>query len=117
MWLRLWGAKVGKNVVWTPQVAISDRGFLEIGDNVIFGNWVRLIAHVATPKKDKLKLYIQTIKIGNNVFVGGESFLAPGVEIEDDTVIEGKSDCYPSKDKIKEIIRQSSRKNRNIVSS
>lgn len=115
LWLRLWGAKIGKNVFWTPQIAISDRGFIEIGDNVFFGNWVRLVSHLATPKKDQLRLYIKTISIGNNVFIGGESFLAPGVAIEDGTIIAGKSDCYPTKDKIKEIIRESSNSSKNSV--
>ncbi len=97
LWLRLWGAKIGKNVFWTPQIAISDRGFIEIGNNVFFGNWVRLVSHLATPKKDQLRLYIKTISIGNNVFIGGGSSFSPGVKIDDNTIIPGHSDCYPNK--------------------
>ena len=106
-WLRLWGAKIGKNVFWTPQIAIADRGFIEIGDNVLFGNWVRLSPHIATPKKNQLRLYIKKIRIGSNVFIGGESYLAPGVEIDDGSIIPGKSTCYPSKDNVKKMLQKS----------
>src|SRR5690242_9394747 len=36
-WLRLWGAKVGRDVYWTPGLEIADRGLLEIGDRVVIG--------------------------------------------------------------------------------
>ncbi len=70
LWLRLWGAKIGNHVYWTPSVSIIDRGLLEIGDGVIFGHLVSTASHVIKPKKDDLVLYVQNIKIGSNVFIG-----------------------------------------------
>ncbi len=45
-WLRAWGSRVGKLTYWAPQTVILDRGFLEIGDHVIFGAGVRINPHV-----------------------------------------------------------------------
>lgn len=95
-WLRLWGAKIGKGVYWTPQIAIADRGLIEVGDNVIFGNWVVLIPHVVKPRKGQLMLYIKKISIGERTFVGGSSRLAPGVKIEKESIIPANSDIYPN---------------------
>ena len=39
-WLRLWGSRVGRAVYWTPQVKITDRGLLKVGDGVVFGHRV-----------------------------------------------------------------------------
>lgn len=82
-WLRLWGAKVGKNVYWTPGLEIADRGFLEIGDRVVMGHKVGLSSHIIKPRKQNLMLYVKKVKIGNDVFVGASSLLGPGTVIED----------------------------------
>src|SRR6266498_3087906 len=37
-WLRLWGARIGRRVYWTPLVDIGDRSLLDIGDGAIFGH-------------------------------------------------------------------------------
>lgn len=95
-WLRMWGANIGKGVYWTPQIAIADRGLIEVGDNVIFGNWVVLIPHVVKPRKGQLMLYIKKISIGERTFVGGSSRLAPGVKIEKESIIPVNSDIYPN---------------------
>ena len=67
LWLRLWGAKVGKNVYWTPKLEVADRSLIEIGDNVIFGQSCGILSHVVKPKKQNLMLYVKKVKIGNNV--------------------------------------------------
>jgi len=82
-WLRLWGAKVGKDVYWTPALEISDRGFLEIGDRVVIGHRVGIYSHIIKPRKADLMLYVKKVKIGNNVFIGAGSHLAPGVVLND----------------------------------
>lgn len=95
-WLRLWGAEVGANVYWVPQVEIADRGLLKIGNNVVFGYQVRLFSHVVKPRKENLMLYVKTIEIGNNVFIGVGSNLGPGVVLEDNAFVQAKTDLYPN---------------------
>jgi acetyltransferase-like isoleucine patch superfamily enzyme len=96
LWLRLWGAKVGTGVYWTPKLEISDRSLIEIGDRVIFGHGIGIYCHAIKPKNNDLMLYIKKVKIGNNVFIGGGSRLAPGVIIEDKTYIPVTTDLYPN---------------------
>ncbi len=96
LWLRLWGAKVGQNVYWTPNLEIADRSLIEIGDRVVFGQSCGLFAHIVKPKKQDLMLYVKKIKIGNNVFLGANSYLAPGVIIPDGTFISADSRLYPN---------------------
>ena len=72
-WLRLWGAKVGRNVYWTPGLEIADCGLLEIGSRVVIGHRVGIYAHIIKPRKQDLMLYVKKVKIGSNVFVGAGS--------------------------------------------
>jgi hypothetical protein len=96
-WLRLWGSSVGKNVYWTPHLEVADRGLLEIGDDVVFGNAIGIYSHVIKPRKNDLMLYVKKVKIGSNVFLGASSALAPGVVIEDNTFVPITSHLYPNK--------------------
>jgi hypothetical protein len=76
LWLRCWGSRVGKLTYWAPGTTILDRGFLEIGDQVIFGAGVRLNPHVM---ENDLKL--APIRIGDGAMIGGYSLLTAGTEI------------------------------------
>lgn len=95
-WLRLWGAEIGQSVYWTPRGEIADRGLLSIGDRVIIGHQVGLYSHVIKPRKQNLMLYVQPIKIGDDVFIGSASAIGPGVEIESGTFIKVKTDLFPN---------------------
>ncbi|GET38177.1 DapH/DapD/GlmU-related protein [Microseira wollei] len=95
-WLRLWGAKVGRNVYWTPGLEIADRGLLEIGDRVVIGHRVGIYSHVIKPRKQDLMLYVKKVKIGNDAFVGAGSHLAAGVVIEDGVYIPVITNLYPN---------------------
>jgi acetyltransferase-like isoleucine patch superfamily enzyme len=95
-WLRLWGAEVGTNVYWTPQVEIADRGLLKIGNNVVFGYQVRLFSHVVKPRKGNLMLYVKSIEIGDNVFIGAGCNIGPGVVIAPGTLLPTKTDLFPN---------------------
>lgn len=95
-WLRLWGAKVGRNVYWTPGLEIADRSLLEIGDRVVIGHRVGIYSHVIKPRKQDLMLYVKKVKIGNNVFVGAGSHLAPGVVIENGVYLPVSTNLYPN---------------------
>ena len=96
-WLRLWGAKVGRNVYWTPGLEIADRGLIEIGDRVIIGHRVGIYSHIIKPRKQDLMLYVKKVKIGNNVFLGAGSHLSPGVVISDSTYLPLATNFYPNK--------------------
>ena len=97
LWLRLWGAKVGKGVYWTPELEIADRGLIDIGDRVVFGHAIRIYSHAIKPKNQDLMLYVKKVKIGNNVFLGGGTRFAPGVVVEDGTYIPVTTDLYPNR--------------------
>ena len=106
-WLRLWGAKVGQQVYWTPRLEIADRGLLEIGDRVVVGHGVGLYSHAIKPKRENLLLYVKVIKIGSDVFIGGGSRLAPGSELADGSYLPADSDLYPNREISPEILETS----------
>ena len=82
LWLRLWGARVGRLTFWAPGTLILDRPFLQIGDQVIFGAGVRLNAHVlAKSSAGIVELQLATIVIGDGASIGGYSLLTAGTEI------------------------------------
>ena len=97
LWLRLWGSKIGKGVYWTPSLEIADRGLIEIGDCVVFGHRITILSHAIKPKKQNLMLYVKKVKIGDNVFLGAGSHLAPGVVIEDGSYIPVATNIYLNK--------------------
>ncbi|MBW4518642.1 MAG: acyl transferase [Scytolyngbya sp. HA4215-MV1] len=96
IWLRLWGARIGRNVYWTPGLEIADRGFLDIGDRVVIGHRVGIYPHVIKPRRQDLMLYVKTVKIGNDVFLGAGSRLAPGVVIQAGSYLPIETDLYPN---------------------
>lgn len=82
VWLRIWGARVGSLVYWSPGVAIADRSLLRLGDRVVFGMGARLNAHVLAPGSDGTPhLYLAPISVGSDAIVGGYSLLLAGCEI------------------------------------
>ena len=80
-WLRLWGARVGAKVYWTPRVEILDRSLVEIGPGVIFGHKVVLCSHVLIRRGNQLKLYVRRIQIGEGCLIGALSKLGPGARV------------------------------------
>jgi acetyltransferase-like isoleucine patch superfamily enzyme len=96
LWLRLWGAKIGKNVYWTAHIEISDRTLLEIGDNVVIGHACGFYSHVIKPKKNDLMLYVKRVKIGNNAFIGAGSYIAAGVNVVDGVFLTANTNLYPN---------------------
>jgi hypothetical protein len=91
-WLRLWGAKIGKNVTWAPQLLIMDRAFMTVGDNSIIGACSRISMHFVNVLRDerKARLFLGYVKIGNNVTIGGAVDVGPGSDIADGKVIKAR---------------------------
>jgi len=77
LWLRLWGSRIGALTYWAPGTIILDRGFLEIGDKVVFGAGVRINPHVM----ENNSLLLAPVKIGDDAMIGGYSLLTAGTEI------------------------------------
>jgi hypothetical protein len=97
-WLRLWGAKVGKRIYWTPLVDIGDRSLVEIGSDVIFGHRSTLYAHVISRTKDKLILYVKPIVVEDGAFVGAGAVLGPGTRIAAGKLVAAGTHVYPNQE-------------------
>lgn len=86
-WLRLWGARIGALVYWSPGFEPLDRGLLEVGDRVVFGAGVRLAGHVLLPGRDgAVLLLVAPVRIGHGALVGAYSVLTPGTSVPDGAV-------------------------------
>lgn len=80
-WLRLWGSRIGRGVVWTPVVEVIDRGLLDIGDHVFFGHKVALCSHTVMPKAGRQILHVARIRVGEGAFISGTSGLGLGARV------------------------------------
>ena len=86
-WLRLWGARIGALVYWSPGVAVLDRPLLRIGDRATLGAGVRVNPHVIAPAPDGHgALYLAPVAVGADALIGGYSILLPGCEVADGEV-------------------------------
>ncbi len=97
-WLRLWGARIGRRVHWTPLLELTDRSLLDIGDDVIIGHRCGFYGHIIKPTKNNLLLYCKPITIGSGAFIGAGSSIAPGVKIAAGVMIELRTELYPNKE-------------------
>lgn len=81
-WLRQWGSRIGRLTYWSPGMSVLDRGYLDLGDDVVFGAGVRLNGHVIMRNQQgQLELAVAPIKIGSGAAIGGYSLLTAGTEI------------------------------------
>ena len=64
---------------------------IEIGDNVTMAPRVHILCHDASTKQFLDYTKIGCVKIGNNVFIGSESVVLPGVTIGDNVVVGANS--------------------------
>lgn len=80
-WLRLWGSRVGGRVYWSAGTVVLDRGYLDVGDGVVFGAGVRLNGHVLAKEDGRLTLIVDAVRVGAGAAVGGYSLLTAGTEV------------------------------------
>lgn len=87
------GMTVGKNFERLNNVLIDDSHawLIEIGDNVTLAPRVHILAHDASTKKFLGYTKIGRVTIGNNVFIGAEAVVLPGVTIGNNVVIGANS--------------------------
>ena len=81
IWLRFWGAKIGKLVYWAPAVKIMDRAHLEIGDQVLVGYGVGFTSHHIKSVNGKMELLVTAPKVEAKATLGGLSGLTPGSRV------------------------------------
>lgn len=82
------GMKVGKNFkADKPRIDVSHCWLITIGDDVVFGPNVYLLAHDASTKNHLGYTRIGKITIGNNVFIGADATIMPGVSIGNNSII------------------------------
>ena len=92
LFYKILGAKIGKNVfINSPK--LSDAYLLELGDNVVIGGDASITCHIFEGNS----LILGKIKIGNNVLIGAESYIMPGVTIEDNCNIGLKASIRKNK--------------------
>jgi acetyltransferase-like isoleucine patch superfamily enzyme len=89
------GVKVGKNCrIYTTKFGLEPF-LIQIGNRVTITSGVRFITHdgstwLMRDEKGRRFLY-NKIEIGNNVFVGVNSIILPGVKIDDNCIIAAGS--------------------------
>jgi maltose O-acetyltransferase len=83
------GLKVGTNFNRMTNVTIDAAHcwHIEIGNNVTLAPDVHILAHDASTKMFLGYTKVANVKIGNNVFVGAQSVILPGVIIGDNVII------------------------------
>ncbi|MHA1935524.1 MAG: acyltransferase [Candidatus Thorarchaeota archaeon] len=90
---QLFGAKIGDGtIIGNGRLFNPERTI--IGDNCMFGYDAILSGHVY----EGGKLYLMTVKLGNNVTVGANAVVLPGADIGDNVVV-GANTVVP-KDKV-----------------
>jgi len=112
--LRLFGAKIGKKVIIRPSVKItypwklSIRGYntlgddvdlytlgnIEIGNNVVISQRSYLCTGSHEYMKADFPIYQKPIKIHDQVWIATDVFIAPGVIIEDGSVVGARSSVF-----------------------
>ncbi len=99
---RLRGAIIGDRVRAFSPITSAEPYLLKIGNNVTISTGVKFITHDNSAIKlfDNATDFIGEIVIGNNVFIGANSILLPGVTIADNCIIGAGSvvsrSCFDS---------------------
>lgn len=87
------GMRAGKNFNRLHGVVLdpSHCWLIDIGDNVTLAPRVHILCHDASTKHALNYTKIGRVTIGNNVFIGAESVVLPGVSIGNDVIIGANS--------------------------
>jgi len=109
--LRIFGAKVGKNITIKPSVNIKCPWYLEIGDNVWIGEnvWIDNLTYIIIGnnvcisqgamllcgnhnyKKERFDLIIGKIVLENGVWIGAKSIVCPNVTLHSHAILSVNS--------------------------
>ncbi len=112
--LRLFGAKIGKNVIIRPSVRVTYPWKLTVGDNSWVGDYVDLYtlgeirigndsvvsqrSYLCTGSHDFTKIdfpiYAEPIVIEDGVWIATDVFVAPGVTVHRNAVVGARSSVF-----------------------
>lgn len=90
----------GEHCLWQPYTVPSEPYLVSIGDNVKVTAGVRFVTHDLTPAMfgkagypvhKECLYYMDKIVIGNNVMIGADTIIMPGVQIGNNVVIAAGS--------------------------
>jgi hypothetical protein len=89
-WLRLWGARVGSLVYWSPGVVLVDRPLIDVGNRAVLGIGVRVYPHLLLRgEHDEAALLLGHVRLGDESLIGGLAVLLPGVHVCDGEELRG----------------------------
>jgi putative colanic acid biosynthesis acetyltransferase WcaF len=112
--LRIFGAKIGRNVrfygsaiVWHPaflviqdfsiigpRVRLYNQGEITIGARTVISQGAHLCASTHDPKDPFFQLLLKPISVGNDVWVAADTFVGPGVTIGDGAVLGARGSAF-----------------------
>lgn len=112
--LRMFGAKIGKNVIIRPSVKITYPWKLEVGENSWVGDNVELYtlgniiigsntiisqkSYICAASHDYMSpsfdIWSKDIIIGDGVWIATDVFVAPGVQVGNGSVVGARSSVY-----------------------
>lgn len=81
--LKLVGLRIGDGSLIAGTELIDEPYAVEIGKNTLIGGFSTIFAHISHKK-----LFMKTVKIGDNCFIGNKSIIMPGVIIENNVVVQ-----------------------------
>ena len=85
--LRKRGAVIGNDVeIWTDKIDKGHAFLLQIGDRVTISD-ARILLHDASTKRFIGYSKVGRVIIGNNVFIGADAIILPGVTIGNNVVV------------------------------
>jgi maltose O-acetyltransferase len=92
------GVKIGKDCFISPQAYIdkNNPGLIEIGDNCMITRGCIILSHTDEKMGGKRKIgtgisNLGKVMIGNNVFIGVNTVIMPGITIGDNVIIGAMS--------------------------
>ncbi|MFZ5807381.1 MAG: acyltransferase [Verrucomicrobiota bacterium] len=88
---RLWGVRVGKNCRIFNTYFGTEPWLIRLGDRVVIASSVQFITHDASTwlirDQKGRRYYYASIQIGNDVFIGHNAIILPGVHIGNKVIV------------------------------
>lgn len=91
-----WNLTVGENAVISHHAHLDCRAPIQIGDRSRIGRYCYLCAHEQDFDRGDLTVKLQTIQIGDGVWVGTDTYIGVGVTIGDRTVVGARTNVTDS---------------------
>ncbi len=86
-----WNLEIGANSSLGPKVDCYNQGKISIGANTVISQKAYLCASTHDYLKKDFPLILRPITIGNGVWIAADSFIGPGVCIENNAVIAARA--------------------------